>query len=110
MKTYDNFLPTLQKIFQPFIIFDLNFTIFLFNKTNKKSFQAYKIPERCKIAKTLLWTELGHKWEQFRLIGSKKGLSGQLKRFFIGYFQSQKPLHTGDLTKKNQIRRTDTLR
>ena len=43
------------------------------------------------------------------LIGSKKGLSGQLKRFFIGYFQSQKPLHTGENGKNSIFNRTDTL-
>jgi len=58
------------------------------------------MPEARNMAKTLLWTELGHILQKFRLLGSNFGLSGQLKRFFIGYFQSQKPLHTGDLTPK----------
>ena len=68
------------------------------------------MPERCKIAKTLLWTEIGYKQEQFRLIGSKNGLSGQLKRFFIGYFQPPNRLPTAVYTENNHIRRTDTLR
>ncbi len=34
------------------------------------------MPERGKNAKTLLWTESGHNWELFGLVGSKNGLSG----------------------------------
>ncbi len=32
--------------------------------------------ERCKIAKILLWTELGHNLQKFRLVGSNFGLLG----------------------------------
>ena len=34
------------------------------------------MPEARNIAKTLLWTELGHNLQKFRLVGSKFGLSG----------------------------------
>jgi len=34
------------------------------------------MPEKCKIAKTLSGTELGHNLELFGLVGSKNGLSG----------------------------------
>ena len=44
------------------------------------------MPERGEEPKTLLWTKLGQKREQFGLVGSKFGLSGLSKRFFVGNF------------------------
>lgn len=43
------------------------------------TFKRTKCQERYKIAKTLMWTELGHIKEYFRLVGSKFGLSGLVK-------------------------------
>lgn len=68
------------------------------------------MPERCKNTKTLLWIELGHNLQKFRLVGSKYGLLGLLKRLFIGYFQPPNRLPTAVFTPNNHIRRTDTLR
>ena len=60
-------------------------------------------------AKTLSGTELGHKRELFRLIQSKNGLLGLLKRLFVGYFRPPNPLRTADLGENNRFNRTDTL-
>ena len=67
------------------------------------------MPERCRTAKTLLWTELGHTLQKFRLVGSKFGLSGLVKRLFVGYFLPPNPLQTADLCQNSTINRTDTL-
>ena len=63
------------------------------------------MPERCKIAKTLLGTELGHIKEYYGLVGSKFGLSGLFKWLFVGNFLPPNPLHTADWGKNNHFNR-----
>ena len=53
------------------------------------------MPAGCNKTKTLVWTKLGQKISNFGLIGSKNGLSGLLKRLFVGYFLPLNPLHAG---------------
>jgi len=65
----------------------------------------YKIPEWCKNAKTLLWTELGHNLQKLRLVGSKYGHSGLVKWLFVGNFLPPKPLHAADWGENNHFNR-----
>ena len=49
------------------------------------------MPEARNMAKILLWTELGHNLQKFRLVGSKFGLSGLQDMIIRRKVPTQKP-------------------